>query len=84
MIPTLIKTVTFTYIIIDIYIIIICINITSKRLFTMTLRRCMACITPSISLKLISITIIIHTDIILFDISIFNFQNFKDIGFLKI
>ena len=29
-IPTFIKTVTLTYVIIDIYIIIICINITSK------------------------------------------------------
>ena len=29
-IPTLIKAVTLTYVIIDIYIIVICINITSK------------------------------------------------------
>jgi hypothetical protein len=61
MITTLIKTVTLTYIIIDILIIIMSINISCKRPFTMTLRTYMSCTTPSISLKLISI--ITHIDI---------------------
>ena len=49
MIPTFIKAITLTYYIIDIYIII-CINITSKYIFSTTLRAYMTCTTPSISL----------------------------------
>ena len=50
MIPTFIKAITLTYYIIDIYIIIICINITSKYIFSTTLRAYMACIATSVSL----------------------------------
>ena len=67
MIPILIKKVILTYIIIDILIIIMSINITSKRLFTMTLRTLMASTTPFISLKLISI--ITHIDTIIYIIT---------------
>ena len=48
MVTTLIKTVTLTYIIIDIHIIILGINITSKYIFSTTLRTYMACAAPSI------------------------------------
>ena len=48
-IPTFIKTITLTYYIIDIYIII-CINIPSKYIFSTTLRAYMACATTSVSL----------------------------------
>ena len=63
-IPTFIKTITLTYIIIDILIIIMSINISCKRLFTMTLRTYMTSPRSSISLKLISI--ITHTDTIIY------------------
>ena len=49
MIPTFIKAITLTYYIIDIYIII-CINITSKYIFSTTLRAYMACTTTSVTL----------------------------------
>ena len=48
MVTTLIKTITLTYIIIDIHIIILGINITSKYIFSTTLRTYMACTAPSI------------------------------------
>ena len=48
MVTTLIKTVTLTYIIIDIHIIILGINITSKYIFSTTLRTHMACATTSV------------------------------------
>ena len=60
-VPTFIKTIALTYIITDIYIIIVCINISCEWLFTTTLRTGIATTSPSISLKLISI--ITHTDI---------------------
>ena len=47
MVATLIKTVTLTYIIIDIYIII-CINISCKYIFSTTLRTHMACTATSV------------------------------------
>ena len=49
-VTTLIKTITLAYIITDIYIIILGINITSKYIFSTTLRAYMACTTPSIFL----------------------------------
>ena len=48
MVTTLIKAITLTYIIIDIYIIILGINITSKYIFSTTLRTHMACTAPSV------------------------------------
>ena len=48
MVSTLIKTVTLTYIIIDIYIIILGINIMSKHTLSTTLRAYMACTTTSV------------------------------------
>ena len=48
MVSTLIKTITLTYIIIDIYIIILGINITSKHIFSTTLRTYMACRSTSV------------------------------------
>ena len=50
MVATFIKAITLTYIIIDIYIIIICINITSKYIFSSTLRAYMSCTQTSVSL----------------------------------
>ena len=49
MVSTLIKTITLTYIITDIYIIILGINITSKYIFSTTLRTYMACATTSVA-----------------------------------
>ena len=48
MVSTLIKTITLTYIIIDICIIILGINITSKYIFSTTLRTHMACRSTSV------------------------------------
>ena len=47
-ITTFIKTITLTYIIIDIHIIILGINITSKYTLSTTLRAYMACTAPSV------------------------------------
>ena len=59
MVTTLIKRVTLTYFIIDITIIS-CINIYSKCIFTTTLRRYIAYSFALVSIKLISIYIIIY------------------------
>ena len=48
MVSTLIKAITLTYIIIDICIIILGINITSKYTLSTTLRAYMACTAPSV------------------------------------
>ena len=50
MITTFIKAVTLTYIITDIYIIIFCIHIPGKYIFSSTLRAYMACTATSVSL----------------------------------
>ena len=50
MVTTLINTITLTYYIIDIYIIILGINITSKYIFSSTLRAYMACTATSVTL----------------------------------
>ena len=85
MVTTLINTVTLTYIIINVGIII-GINIYSKYIFTSTLRRYIACSSASVSLKLIYMYILlmlIYIHVLLFDVS-FKFSNFKHIGILKI
>ena len=48
MVATLIEAITLTYIITDIYIIILCIHISSKYIFSSTLRAHMACTATSI------------------------------------
>ena len=48
MIPTLIKSITLTYIITDIYITVICINITGKYPLPTAPRAYMACITTTV------------------------------------
>ena len=50
MVTTLIKAITLTYFITDIYIIIFCIHIPGKYILSTTLRAYMACITASVSL----------------------------------
>ena len=95
MVTTLIKRVTLTYFIINVGIII-GINIYSKCIFTSTLRTYVTCSSALVSIKLISIYIIIYQliymyilliliyiHVLLFDVS-FKFSNFKHIGILKI
>lgn len=50
MVATFIKAITLTYFITDIYIIILGINITSKYIFSTTLRAYMTRTTTSVSL----------------------------------
>jgi hypothetical protein len=49
-IPTLIKTVTLTYILTDIYIIILSINISCECIFSTTLRTGISCTSATVSL----------------------------------
>ena len=57
MIPTLIKTVTLTYILTDILIIILSIYISCKCIFPSTLRTGISCASSSVSLRDISICV---------------------------
>ena len=76
MIPTLIKTITLTYPLIDVDVTIMCVNVSSKRIFPTTLRAVVSGTTTSVSLQLISI-FTIHTDIYYIVIIVFFFHSFK-------
>ena len=82
MIPTLIKTITLTYPLIDIRITVMCVNVTSKRILSTTLRTVVSSTTTTIPLQLISI-FTIHTDIYYIVIIVFIFSFFQNIGILN-